>query len=313
MPPTAEIPQENHREPTSGVANPASRFATFFRGYGIALGLVMAAVPIATKAANLLPIFATTKDVLTFSTSLASFLAIAILFGARRSIGEAVFPRTTHRCIPSAQFSRRKLYGTIIPTCFVIVAIAALAGYLVAVHCSLTALKEKSSDAPRTIEIILKETTFIDIPNKAALDLTYGVMFVFATMAFVWLGLIEYIQSDLRLTDSDLITNPYRQMSRLRFKLRGVEDDGSSSTYFTAEYDPDDEKPKPLVRGPYCLNHDRPLGYAGKEKGTHTWVCADAEGKNAHDIVFRYDSVESDEAAKKMAEHVVQAALKSKS
>src|ERR1043166_6721486 len=264
MTPAAQLVEEPNEAKSGQLSNPASRFATFFRGYGIGLGLVMAAVPVATKASSFLPVFATMKDVLTFSTSLASFLAIAILFSWRRYIGEAVFPNAPGRCISDAQYRRRRAYNSVIPAMLVVFAILALTGYLIAIQDSITSLQGHGGTPPQTIEQLLKDTPFVDVPNNGFLDLAYGVMFVCATMAFVWLGLIEYVQNDLGVTDKDLITTPYSKMESKRFKLPDSKD-GSADVFFVCEFNPRAAVPQPLVKGPFCPLHQRPLSYAGRK------------------------------------------------
>lgn len=292
-----------------------SKFARFFRSYGIALGVIIAAIPFATKAGNLLPIYDATKDILTFSTSLLSFLGIAVLFGVRRSIGQAVFPHSETRCISRFEYRRRSIYGSVWPIVLGFLAVLALAGYLAFVSVSLVDVaREQKVDikGKEDMERLLSETPLVSIPHLTGIAISYVTMFFASATAFVWLGLVEYLQSDLQISDGDLITRPYTMMTRQDFKLvRGVTESGASP-YFYFEYDPRMERPSPLVSGPFCGQHHRLLRYDGKEDvGKHRWRCVNPEKeKDQHFVSFPYDTVDASDAAREEAERILQARLR---
>src|SRR6266487_487176 len=168
---------------------PISKFARFFRSYGIALGVIIAAIPFATKAGNLLPIFDAAKDILTFSTSLLSFLGIAVLFGVRRSIGQAVFPHSETRCISRLEYRRRSIYGSVWPIALGFLAVLALGAYLAFVSVSLldVAHEQKVNIKGREdMERLLHETPLVSIPYLAGIAIAYVTMFFASATAFVW-------------------------------------------------------------------------------------------------------------------------------
>ncbi|MCI0557738.1 MAG: hypothetical protein MN733_04530 [Nitrososphaera sp.] len=293
---------------------PISRFARFFRSYGIALGVIVAAIPLATKMGSLLPIYNATKDILTFSTSLLSLLAIAILFGVRRSIGQAVFPHAETRCISESAHRTRKIYGTVWPITLAVLAIAALVAYLVCFSLSILDVADEqhvSITGTKEIEWILAETPLVRIGFLAPIAIAYVTMFLAAAAAFVWLGLIEYIQNDLGISDSDLITKPYTLMTRQEFKLAHDVAKSEAAAYFCFEYDPRNEQPVPLVSGPFCGQHHWLLRYDGKVAvGRHRWKCVNpVKEKDQHFISFPYDTVDAAYSARDEANRLLQARL----
>jgi len=64
---------------------------------------------------------------------------------------------------------------------------------------------------------ILSRTSVSVIPGFLSLKLLYVLMFWGAAAAFVWLGLVEYMQRELEISDANLIRAPYRQMDRATF------------------------------------------------------------------------------------------------
>lgn len=293
---------------------PISRFARFFRGYGIALGVIVAAIPLATKTGSLLPIYDATKDILTFSTSLVSLLAIAVLFGVRRSIGQAVFPHAETRCISQSAYRTRKIYGTGWPITLAVLAIVSLAAYLVFLHLSISdaaRVQHVNITAKEEMERMLAKTPLVNIGYLAPIAISYATMFFTAAMAFVWLGLIEYIQNDLGISDSDLITKPYTLMTRQDFKLAHDAAESEATPYFFFEYDPRIEHPLALVSGPFCGQHHRLLRYDGKEAvGRHRWKCVNPEKKkDQHGITFPYDTVDAAYNARDEANRLLQSRL----
>jgi len=304
------------RDPKSLDRTPVSKFARFFRSYGIALGVIIAAIPFATKAGNLLPIYNATKDILTFSTSLLSFLGIAVLFGVRRSIGQAVFPHSETRCISRSQYKRRSIYGFGWPIALGFLAVLALGGYLALVSVSLLEVahdQKMNIKGKEDMQWLLMETPLVSIPLLTGIAISYVTMFFASATAFVWLGLVEYLQSDLQISDADLITRPYTIMIRQDFKLVHDVTGSGASPYFYFEYDPRMERPTPLVSGPFCGQHHLLLRYDGcKEKvGEHQWCCV-TSGKESvqHFVSFPYDTVDASDAARDEAARILEARLR---
>lgn len=104
-------------------------FAEFFKGYGIALGIIIAAIPFVSSSLDLLPNYSANKDILTFFTSLFSLMAVAILFSIRRHIGNRVFP-PARRVLSPREYRYKKWFGIIIPCIFACVSFLSLITYL---------------------------------------------------------------------------------------------------------------------------------------------------------------------------------------
>jgi hypothetical protein len=332
-----------------------SRFSSFFRGYGLSLGVILAAIPFLATSLDLLPAFQSFGIILTFATSLISLLTIAFLFGIRRHIGEAVFPPQQTRVLPSTYVNRRRRWSVLIPLVLATVSIVSLALYLEVVRSAVaevavdrtfvgtgttslrdtlrtekraagwlfgdslrrglwvSAVAESSGTEGRIARItymtreaedsILSHTSVSVVPRFLLLVLAYVLVFWGAAAAFVWLGLVEYMQRELSLSDASLIRAPYRQMDKRTFLIPGVEPDTSSPLVdglrlpivFQAEFDPHQSHAQASVFGPLCggLHGNRPLVYQGWDvvKALHRWAClkpGDTSGTVVH-LVFLSD------------------------
>jgi hypothetical protein len=292
---------------------PVKKFAVFFRSYGIALGVIVGAVPIVTRAGGLLPGYQAVRDPLTFATSLLSLLAIAFLFGFRRHIGEAVFPVKPGNSINREQQRRRANFGTVTPIALAFVAISGLVIYLVFLNLSIgevagsrTALIKKENMVQ-----ILSDTSFVAIPFLGVICASYTMMFFGAATAFVWGGLIECTQGELGITDAQLMARPYVLMNRHDFKV--VDDSAlpDSVPFFYFEWDSQSPQPTAHVTGPLCETHKRSLRYEGKRGvAQHAWVCVNPDKKDdRHEFTLSHDSVTMQHVARAKADALLQERL----
>src|ERR1043165_1834153 len=247
------------------------RFAKVFTGYGIALGVILAAVPVATKATDLLPIYNTNRDVLTFATSLLSLLSVAFVFNLRRRIGEVAFP--VSRRLTREQARRRRFHTIGVPLVLGTLAFGFLATYLVSVRESVMELARTGNPSETTIKKqadiaeLLLNTPWVSIPYFWVLQAAYIGTFLCGVVAFVWLGIIEYVQMELGLSDRDLIANAYREMPVLEFRVPSIyprhaegEKEPSFDVYFQVQYEVvrDQCVLQPGPCQPWCSKHDRP-------------------------------------------------------
>lgn len=334
---------------------PVWRFALFFKTYGIALGMIVAATPIISQAFNLLPSYASNRGILTFTTSLVSFLCVAFLFGVRRNIGEAVFPR--RRALPNLLLLWRQFMSVSVPGLLAVLSLLMLFLYLQLLQISLseTALRfsyvgqdpatplrdvlagqdsaegylfglrddrykivgwaypERTFGWPDTaqtqpqqrvyeaylanesVELILSTTPAAFIYHGLPIAFVYTLIFLFSVAAFTWLGIVDYIRDELGLADRQLLTNPYRRIRNLEFKVPDIVDRGASggktySVYFALEYDPEETEEGYLeYTGPYCGEHNRLLTYDGRAGGGgHSWLCG-YQAKGQHSIILDHD------------------------
>ena len=287
------------------------RFALFFKSYGIALGVIVAAMPFATRAGGLLPGYQAVRDTLTFATSLLTLLAIAFLFSFRREIGRAVFPGRPGRSISRKEWQRRVRFGTATPIVLGVLAILGLVGYLICLNLSIYEVAGTSAPIEKDyMAQILAERPFVGIPYLAPICLSYTIMFFGAATAFVWTGLIEYVQSELGITDVQLITEPYVLMNRHQFKLDDDATIEGSAPYFYFEWDAQTRNPVPHVVGPLCDIHRGRLQYDGKESaGRYRWACISSDKDKEHIFILSYDSIEIGQRAKNKAEILLQMEL----
>ena len=292
---------------------PLQRFGKFFKAYGIALGVVFAAMPLLTSAGNLLPAYEATKSTVTFSTTLLSLLAIAVLFGARRHIGQAVFPVKPGKSITRDQRKRRTTFAIATPILLAVLAVLGFIGYLIMINLSILAVAGSSSTLVQKNEMtrILSDTSIVAIPYLTPICIFYTLMFFGAATAFVWQGLVDYVQVELGISDKDLISNPYIVMNRYDFKLDDDSASSSSTPYFYFEWDSQLKNPVPHVAGPFCEVHDRKLQYRGKKDvGQYEWICVNPDKKkDAHTFALGYDVVTMRRNARSVADDLLQQEL----
>jgi hypothetical protein len=109
-----------------------------------------------------------------------------------------------------------------------------------------------------SVQAILKGTPSISVPYRTWMGIFFLGSFVCAAAAFVLTGLKDYLQSELGLSDRDLILAPPVASRRERFDVQGV-----PGLYGIVEYSP--EVPGLLQKrsGPFCAWHDKEPKPAG--------------------------------------------------
>ncbi len=73
-------------------APPAKRFSVFFKHYAIAISLVVSSLPIAASLSDVVPQFEALTPLLTFTSSLSSFLLVGFIFSYRHGLARKFFP-----------------------------------------------------------------------------------------------------------------------------------------------------------------------------------------------------------------------------
>jgi hypothetical protein len=135
---------------------------------------------------------------------------------------------------------------------------------------------------------ILRTSSSLSVPDFGLIILFYTSTFVSSVVAFVWLGLVEYVQHDLGVSDTQLLSDPYRQTRVTIFPLDAIEIGRESDQaiqqrlYFQAEFDPDLGDREYRVTGPYCGIHRQQLQYVGHdgERDKEKWQCRYTENSN---------------------------------
>ena len=131
-------------------------FSSFFRNYGIALGIILAAMPIVSRVFELLPIYHSIKNSLTFYTTAGSLLLIAIIFSSRRQIGVAVFPQ--NRSISKHLMRRKRVFQFGVPLVCILGAVVSMVWYINVIESSLgKALLTESRSEGETLEELAKK------------------------------------------------------------------------------------------------------------------------------------------------------------
>jgi hypothetical protein len=113
-----------------------------------------------------------------------------------------------------------------------------------------------------SIKALLAKTASTSIPGRLWLSILYFGAFSAAVSGFVLLGLKDYLQYELGLSDQELIRRPFMRAERKDFmvgELPGVRG--------VVEYSPIDSGFAPIVEGPYCAKHDRLLEVLKKGDG----------------------------------------------
>ncbi|MCZ6771972.1 MAG: hypothetical protein O7G83_08305 [Proteobacteria bacterium] len=335
--------------------SPIQSFAASFRNYGVALGVIVASVPVATQGFDLLPLHDSITSTVTFLTSLASYLGVALVFAIRRHIGNAVFP-PHRRVLTNGEMARKRFWQFWCPGLFVVCAIVALFSLFRVMDrsvdhaalrqalvpavvgeptsaTSLTLLQalDASGDAgtkafraylpqgaaaeltesqrmvygqkstqsngvtvpvytvtfqsEQGVQLVLASTPSTEVHLRWAIELSYLVMFVGATAAFVWFGMVEYLQGVLGLDDGELLANPYRKGALLSFFVPHVRREGAKEEdliFFIASYNSEDNTLIGEPMGPFCGHHHVALTYMAVDPTSkdHCWQCRYKKGND---------------------------------
>lgn len=101
------------------------------------------------------------------------------------------------------------------------------------------------------VQSILDQTPSPSVPFSFLTSLFFMGAFLFATSAFILMGLKEYIQEELGLKDEQMISFPLKTTRRRKFPLEGV-----PGLYGVAEFSSEDSTLTPQIEGPFCTWHD---------------------------------------------------------
>jgi hypothetical protein len=158
----------------------------------------------------------------------------------------------------------------------------------------------------RGVELVLDLTPSVEIPVDWGLYISYLLMFISAAIAFVWLGLIEYMQDVLGFDDKNLLEGPYKTAVTHYFDVPNVKDSkGDQGVIFSLEYDPEAKNKKIITGpdGPFCEEHRTKLQSPVHAGDHYTWWCFYKIGDNLRNHIFylQYDSVEIMKQAREAA------------
>ncbi len=100
------------------------------------------------------------------------------------------------------------------------------------------------------VKAILSGTPSTSVPYVYWMGLFFLGAFVSATSSFVLTGLKDYLQTELQLSDQDLILQPAAASQKQIFDVKGA-----PGLYGLAEFSPDAEDLAPTFEGPFCVEH----------------------------------------------------------
>ena len=322
---------------------PLQKFATFFKGYGVALSLITAALPVGIAISDVFPFFTSIKASITAATSIGAYLLVGFIFSRRHSIARIYFPGrsgTTTGYLKDVRFSR--LFG-LLSASLALLSIVFFLSYLSLVdksvndaafdHAFQTApgtseripiraainnqileivkmrkqkRKQKQEqeqeqeleqnpigalvtlrgqlvaygidkpiwityraqeglglptvrsysvqftdkDTPQELRERLPSTS---VPNVGLMAFYFLSAFLCCTSAFILMGLKEYLQEGLGLSDNQLIFRPMGGTEKRRFDI-----EHAAGFYGFVEFSPLDASLEPRIQGPLCALHDKP-------------------------------------------------------
>jgi hypothetical protein len=307
--------------PQANQATSISRFAKFFRGYGVGLSLVVATLPIVISNFDVIPVFTATKNSITIITSVTSYLLVGFIFSWRHLIARIYFPG---RAIGKTRWAHineifTKYVFSLLPLALAICFIFLFLWFNLTLRASVQSLayknalevtpdntspmliSEKLKDATTsgstparldafgvdeliridyqvgvtdkkvrtfsyavhfpneaTILSILKNTPSIEVPSQDGMTLQFLFMFVFATTAFILMGLQEYLQGEIGLSDTELIRNPTLSTIKEDFYVEDLD-----GVVGIVEYCPASVEIEPIFTGPFCV-HSRETPFPDK-------------------------------------------------
>lgn len=133
-------------------------------------------------------------------------------------------------------------------------------------------------DSEKGYEMVLALTPAIEIPEITKIIFAFVFIYLGSSAAFAWFGLIEYLQKENNLMDSDLLSNPYRIALEHAFRIDDLDaqSDDAAPLYFKFSYDPAQSPPVILEEpsGPYVENYGKRLEYYGPDIDSefHVWA-----------------------------------------
>jgi hypothetical protein len=134
-------------------ADSAGRFARLFRGYGVSLGMIVAAVPFATAGFDAIPMYASHRWVLSAVAGTISLLAVAVVFSLRRTIGTAVFPPRRRLSLTRRERARQDRLGLAWPLTIAVTSVVAFGLYLGFMDASIELSALKYAVAPPDVPL----------------------------------------------------------------------------------------------------------------------------------------------------------------
>jgi hypothetical protein len=176
------------------------KFARFFRGYMGAAPIIAAALPIPVTAGKIIPTYHEHTSSLTAYSSMFCFLTVAFVFYRRHRLGAYLLPELWEK--------RSRIVGRFMVSWLPLVLVLFTAASIILYHAALYgSLAGQTFPADYTLANMLEKGNIRRWPFEfqAVLFASYFGIFVFSTLAFSLMAVREYMQSELGLTELDLV------------------------------------------------------------------------------------------------------------
>lgn len=185
---------------TPSSPNRMKRFATFFRGYMGSAPIIAAVLPIPITAGKVIPTYLEHTSFLTAYASMFCFLAVAYIFYRRHRIGMYMIPENWGK--------RSRIIGRLMVSWLPLLFILFTALSIIVYHWALYAsLEYQPFSAATSVSEILQKGSIRTMPFlfQALFFSSYFGIFVFSTLAFALMAVREYMQTELGLSETDLV------------------------------------------------------------------------------------------------------------
>jgi len=184
------------------------KFARFFRGYMGAAPMIAAALPIPITAGKIIPTYQEHTSFLTAYCSMFCFLIVAFVFYRRHRMGSYLLPELWEK--PT------RIAGRLVVSWLPLILIFLTAASIIVYHFLLDmtllewekALRSPGSPTLSVADLLAKGgriSTQLKFLGQALFFGSYLGIFVFSTLAFSLMAVREYMQTELGLTELDLV------------------------------------------------------------------------------------------------------------
>lgn len=194
------------------------KFASFFRGYMGAAPIIAAALPIPVTAGKIIPTFQEHTSFLTAYCSMFCFLVVAFVFYRRHRLGAYLLPELREK--------GTRIVGRLMVSWLPLILVLLTAASIILYHGILyVSLEEQSFPDNYSFADMLAKGNIrgIDMPLVvlAVFFASYFGIFVFSTLAFSLMAVREYMQTELGLSELDLVLR-YGDLNAKQIRAQGA-------------------------------------------------------------------------------------------
>lgn len=177
------------------------KFASFFRGYMGAAPMIAAALPIPVTAGKIIPTYQEHMSFLTAYCSMFCFLIVAFVFYRRHRLGAYLLPELWEK--------RSRIVGRFmvswLPLILIFLTVTSIIVYHHALYFSIEQQFPFHNEMPLAGILAEGNIRGRSFYEQALFFSSYFGIFVFSTLAFSLMAVREYMQTELGLTELDLV------------------------------------------------------------------------------------------------------------